>query len=84
MIPGAALMASDLEDGQTAETLLPNNSLTVEKNGDSVCFIPAGNGPKACVVVADVCAGKSYVHIIDQVLVPATPSASASAAPTTE
>lgn len=76
-MPGAALKAADLRNGEVLTTLLgEGNPITVEKSADSVCFIPAGNGEKACVVVADICAGESIVHIIDAVLIPASPAPS--------
>lgn len=42
----------------------------VKKNGDSVCFATSGDASEGCVVKADICAGDSYVHVIDGVLLP--------------
>jgi hypothetical protein len=70
VIPTAALRAQDLSDGAKLVTIV-GEDITVDKTDDTVAFQPAAeNAPVATVVTADVCAGKSYVHVIDEVLLP--------------
>jgi hypothetical protein len=70
VIPTAALRAQDLSDGAKLVTVV-GEDITVDKSDDTVAFQPAAeNAPVATVVTADVCAGKSYVHVIDEVLLP--------------
>ena len=70
VVPGA-FAAADLSDGQVLEALsgLP---LIVDIIGDSV-YINATDG-SAMVLVTDVPAGNSFVHVIDSVLLPFSPS----------
>jgi len=70
VVPGA-LAAADLSDGQVLEALsgLP---LVVDIIGDSV-YINATDS-SAMVLVTDVPAGGSFVHVIDEVLLPFSPS----------
>ncbi len=66
VISGAALLSSDLSDGQEAATLLnADDMITVGINGMDVTI----NG--AVVSSADVEASNGVVHIVDAVLVPA-------------
>merc|ERR1712054_380993 len=70
VVPGA-LAAADLSDGQVLEALsgLP---LVVDIIGDSV-YINATDS-SAMVLVTDVPAGNSFVHVIDTILLPFSPS----------
>ena len=70
VVPGA-LAAADLSDGQVLEALsgLP---LVVDIIGDSV-YINATDS-SAMVLVTDVPAGNSFVHVIDNILLPFSPS----------
>lgn len=66
VISGAALMSSDLSDGQKASTLLSaDDKIKVGINGMNVTI----NG--AMVSTANVEASNGVVHIVDAVLVPA-------------
>ena len=69
VVPGA-FAAEDLSDGQVLEALsgLP---LVVDIIGESV-YINATDS-SAMVLVADVAAGNSFVHVIDAVLLPFSP-----------
>lgn len=69
VIPGAAVTAAELTDGQELETLLGDTiPLTVKKAGDDVTF--EGVGSDASVVIPDVEACAAVVHVIDAVLLP--------------
>jgi len=68
VIPGEALMASDLEDGQELATLAGENIEVKILPDGTVCLVAEGS--MANVTVADVEAGKAIVHIIDSVLLP--------------
>lgn len=73
LIPGKALKAADLQDGEKLQTFLTGESVTVEKSGSSVAFKPsAPNAPNAKVIRADIPACKATIHVIDQVLIPAS------------
>lgn len=64
MVPSAAVESTQLKDGQKIDTLLKDGSLTVKLDGKNVKI------NDATVVVADIKAGKSIIHVIDQVLIP--------------
>lgn len=65
VVPGAALLAGDLSDGQTAATALSvDDEITVSISGDQVSINSAN------VTTADVLSSNGVVHIIDAVLVP--------------
>lgn len=63
VISGAALMSTDLTDGQTAGTVL-GDDVTVTIDGDGVAINNSN------VVTADVEATNGVVHVVDAVLVP--------------
>jgi hypothetical protein len=69
VIPSAAVLSSQLSDGQTVTTALADSApLTVSLTNGSVTFVgPANN---ATVKVADIRAGASVIHVIDDVLLP--------------
>jgi transforming growth factor-beta-induced protein len=68
VIPGQALTASELQDGQVLETLNEGETLSVSISDDKVCFIPSAPGAsQACVLAADIVACNAVVHIIDTV-----------------
>jgi hypothetical protein len=69
VIPSAAVLSSQLSDGQTVTTALADSTpLTVSLTNGSVTFVgPANN---ATVKVADIRAGASVIHVIDDVLLP--------------
>ena len=65
VITGAALMSTDLSDGQMAATFLgADDKVTVEIDGSSVYI------NNAMVSIANVEASNGIVHVIDAVLVP--------------
>jgi transforming growth factor-beta-induced protein len=66
VIASAALQSGDLSDGQTAETLLAGESVTVSIQDGNV-FINDSQ-----VIMPDVAAVNGVVHVIDAVLVPST------------
>lgn len=66
VIASAALQAGDLSDGQTAETLLEGESVTVSIQDGNV-FINDSQ-----VTMPDVTAVNGIVHVVDAVLVPST------------
>eukprot|EP01026_Neomeris_dumetosa_P063709 TRINITY_DN604_c0_g1_i9.p1 TRINITY_DN604_c0_g1~~TRINITY_DN604_c0_g1_i9.p1 ORF type:complete len:315 (+),score=42.32 TRINITY_DN604_c0_g1_i9:143-1087(+) len=66
VVPDAAILSKDLEDGATVSTLL-DQDLTVDlKDGVKI----VGVGSVAEVVVPDVKACKAVIHIVDTVLLP--------------
>ncbi|KAG2500951.1 hypothetical protein HYH03_000775 [Edaphochlamys debaryana] len=68
-IYGAAVKSTDLPDGTIeTTTALPGFNLTVTKAGSDVTVQAILSTAK--VVVADVSAGKSVIHVIDAVLIP--------------
>lgn len=82
LIPGQALTAAQLSNGQTLQTGDQGETLTVVKSAGGVEFDPTGPGaPNARVVQADIAAGKAVVHVIDQVLIPANANLALPAAP---
>ncbi|KAF8067172.1 hypothetical protein HT031_002219 [Scenedesmus sp. PABB004] len=72
LIPGAALPSSALKNGEKLPTALKGAELTVavKRIGgkDVVGFQGAANWAR--VEVADIKAGKSFIHVIDDVLLP--------------
>eukprot|EP01025_Chloroclados_australasicus_P053879 TRINITY_DN637_c0_g1_i1.p1 TRINITY_DN637_c0_g1~~TRINITY_DN637_c0_g1_i1.p1 ORF type:complete len:260 (-),score=60.21 TRINITY_DN637_c0_g1_i1:299-1078(-) len=66
VIPDAAVLSSDLEDGATVPTLL-GQDLTVDLS-DGVTFVGAGSS--ANVIAPDFEACKAVIHVIDTVLLP--------------
>eukprot|EP01025_Chloroclados_australasicus_P031286 TRINITY_DN3163_c1_g1_i3.p1 TRINITY_DN3163_c1_g1~~TRINITY_DN3163_c1_g1_i3.p1 ORF type:complete len:506 (-),score=115.61 TRINITY_DN3163_c1_g1_i3:453-1970(-) len=72
VVPTKAL-STDLEDGQTLDTLAEGLTLTVDLSEEGVVAIQAV-GSKATVVDADITAGAGVVHVIDTVLLPLDPS----------
>lgn len=65
VIPGAALMSTDLSDGQMASTLLSTEDEVIVNFEGSMVYIN-----NAMVTTANVEASNGIVHIIDAVLVP--------------
>ncbi|HYX07592.1 MAG TPA: fasciclin domain-containing protein [Bacteroidales bacterium] len=65
VISGAALMSSDLTDGQMAATLLGDNDKVMVKIEGSSVYIN-----DAMVTTANVEASNGIIHIVDAVLVP--------------
>ena len=63
-VVGSAAMSSDLNDGQSLETLLEGESVMVSINGSTVMI------NMSTVVTADIEATNGVVHVIDAVLVP--------------
>ena len=63
-VVGSAAMSSDLNYGQSLETLLEGESVMVSINGSTVMF------NMSTVVTADIEATNGVVHVIDAVLVP--------------
>jgi uncharacterized surface protein with fasciclin (FAS1) repeats len=82
VIPSGAVLSSQLQNGQQVPTALAGaGPLTVSLQGGSVSF--QGAGSSATVVAADIKAGMSVVHVVDDVLLPAgVGSAEEAAAPT--
>jgi len=69
VIPAGAIMSSDLTNGMNVSTALANDgNLTVHVMDGNVTFIGPENN--ATVVVPDIMAGSSVIHVIDDVLVP--------------
>ncbi|WIA13144.1 hypothetical protein OEZ85_006738 [Tetradesmus obliquus] len=72
-VPGPALTAGQLKDGQQLTTV-SQHTLTVHVDkveGTSI----AGASDTGKVVAADIKAGKTVIHVIDEVLLPPKPSA---------
>jgi hypothetical protein len=69
VIPSGAVLSTQLMDGMNASTLLTGaDPLTVRLNNGSVTFVGAVNN--ATVKTADIKAGASVIHVIDDVLLP--------------
>jgi hypothetical protein len=65
------ISSSEFRNGQTLQTLA-GDTLTVVIVDGRVCFQPtAPDAPRACVVAADIRAGGSIVHVVDEVILPA-------------
>lgn len=75
VIPGAAVLSTQLNDGQKVDTLLTDEStrqpaqLTVKVKGSGGVEFD-GASSSAVVVIPDIKAGNTVVHVIDTVLVP--------------
>ena len=69
VIPSAAIFSTDLVDGAVVTTL-GGAELTVDLTSAPGSVIFDGIGSDATVVIADVEAGNSVVHVIDAVLLP--------------
>ncbi|KAG2445136.1 hypothetical protein HYH02_008604 [Chlamydomonas schloesseri] len=67
-VPGKPLAAKDLKAKQVVETALDGYNLTITKDSAGVMVLAALS--KARVLVPDLKAGKTIVHIVDTVLVP--------------
>ncbi|KAF6261096.1 FAS1 domain-containing protein [Scenedesmus sp. NREL 46B-D3] len=72
-VPGTALSAADLKDGQELTTA-SQHKLTVHVDKVAGTSI-AGASDTGTVVAADIRAGKAIVHVIDEVLLPPKPTA---------
>jgi len=68
VVAGAAVMSSELSDGQTIKTVQEEN-VTVSIDNGSV-YIQDATDTNAQVVIADVEASNGIVHVIDKVLLP--------------
>ena len=72
VIPSAAIFSTDLVDGAAVATCNPipigGTELTVDLTSAPGSVIFDGIGSDATVVIADVEAGNSVVHVIDAVL----------------
>lgn len=84
VIPSGAILSSQLTDGQQVTTTLAGAApLTVRISNGQVRFEAVNNS--AIVIVPDIKAGASVVHVINDVLLPAptqAPAAAATPAPT--
>lgn len=70
VIPDAAVLSSNLTDGQQVTTALRGaDPLNVSVTGGNVVFEGAQNN--ATVTVPDIRAGRSVIHVVDDVLLPA-------------
>eukprot|EP00878_Enallax_costatus_P018259 GHUV01019215.1.p1 GENE.GHUV01019215.1~~GHUV01019215.1.p1 ORF type:complete len:242 (+),score=83.05 GHUV01019215.1:70-726(+) len=72
-VPGKALAAADLKDGQELTTA-SQHKLTVHVDKVKGTTI-AGDSDAGSVVAADIRAGKAIIHVIDEVLLPPKPTA---------
>uniref|UniRef100_A0A383WMA0 FAS1 domain-containing protein n=1 Tax=Tetradesmus obliquus TaxID=3088 RepID=A0A383WMA0_TETOB len=73
VIPSAAVLSSQLTDGQNLTTALAGAApLRVRIADGNVTFI--GAATNATVIGADIRAGASVIHVIDDVLLPAAPA----------
>ena len=70
LIPGAALTAAQLQNGQQLKTALGGSipPLKVTKSADGVLIQAVGS--EAAVVRADIRTCRGVIHIIDTVLIP--------------
>lgn len=73
IVPSGAVKSSQLRNGQRVGTALagaPAHKIEIKRNG-KVEVYPGGQDDNAGdVLVADIMAGRSVVHIIDEVLIP--------------
>jgi uncharacterized surface protein with fasciclin (FAS1) repeats len=72
IIPSAAVKSTQLKDGQEIPTALGGAPpLKVNIKDGKVSVVPGSNGKDAVnVVAADIMAGKSVIHVVDDVLIP--------------
>eukprot|EP00879_Flechtneria_rotunda_P000669 GHRR01000783.1.p1 GENE.GHRR01000783.1~~GHRR01000783.1.p1 ORF type:complete len:230 (+),score=48.75 GHRR01000783.1:140-829(+) len=69
VLPGGGYRIANFTDGMTLPTLLADAPpLTVHMNGDQVIF--EGAGSNATLMVPDIVAGLSVIHVVDPVLMP--------------
>lgn len=76
VIPGSALKSEDIDDGLTTETLLEDQSVSFHVESYfffSKVEVTDAKGGKAMVVFPDVGAAKTFIHVLDKVLVPDIP-----------
>eukprot|EP00879_Flechtneria_rotunda_P006844 GHRR01007189.1.p1 GENE.GHRR01007189.1~~GHRR01007189.1.p1 ORF type:complete len:182 (-),score=48.79 GHRR01007189.1:1189-1734(-) len=70
VVPTAALTSNQLKNGQKLQTILKGSApLTVIINNGKVSFKSPG-GNTATVTVANIKAGSSVVHVVDDVILP--------------
>jgi uncharacterized surface protein with fasciclin (FAS1) repeats len=80
VIPCSAVLGSQLQNGQQLTTALAGAApLTVNLQDGKVTFVGAGSSGN--VVVPDIKAGQSVVHVVDDVLLPAGVGSAAGGAP---
>lgn len=81
VIPSAAVLSTQLEDGQTVPTALADAApLNVSISDGEVTF--EGVGSDATVTTPDITAGASVIHVIDDVLLPMSDESGGSVAGT--
>jgi uncharacterized surface protein with fasciclin (FAS1) repeats len=82
VIPSGAFLSTDLTDGMNVSTALEGGNLTVSIVGANVTFTSVGGlrplalsadeFSNATVIVPDILAGASVIHVIDTILEPPT------------
>ncbi|KAK9807348.1 hypothetical protein WJX73_004475 [Symbiochloris irregularis] len=72
VVPDKAWYIPSLTNGQVLETLLPGQTLRIDKTGYNAQVIASGEPTPANVVTSDVIACLAVVEIIDEVLIPAS------------
>jgi hypothetical protein len=83
VIPSAAVLSSQLRDGQNVTTALAAAApLRVRIANGNVTFI--GAATNATVIGADIRAGSSVIHVIDDVLLPTLPAGNSTGNSTAE
>lgn len=72
IVPSGAVKSTQLKNGQEVKTALTGAApLKISIKGSEVEVMPSGQRDNSAeVVTADVMAGKSVVHVIDEVLIP--------------
>nr|BBN91624.1 astaxanthin-binding pink protein of fasciclin family [Scenedesmus sp. Oki-4N] len=76
VVPAGAVSSSQLTEGQVLQTLLEGATLKVDLDEDDgrreiEIEATAGDDDGADVVTADIVAGNSIIHVVDDVLIPA-------------
>lgn len=76
VVPAGAVRSTKLTDGQVLQTLLKGATLKVDLDEDDgrrkiEIESSAGDDDGADVVRADIVAGNSIIHVVDDVLIPA-------------
>jgi uncharacterized surface protein with fasciclin (FAS1) repeats len=72
VIPGAAVTAAELSDGDTLTTFSGIDlDVSIDPDSGAVSFI--GVGSESTVVMPDIVAGNAIIHVISDVLLPVTP-----------